>query len=75
MSEGGVRGPLVVIEALSDDLDFFLEFKFLAFHRRKPHHVGCWPSGLIFNDKIQFPVPGVEFAKPLLDSHRGASCS
>jgi hypothetical protein len=58
-----------VAQSLSDDFDFFFDFQFLAFHRREPCVVHGGPSGLFFNDVIQIPVPGVEFAKPLLDGH------
>jgi hypothetical protein len=62
-------------ELLSDVFDFFFEFQFLAFHRRKPRWIHGWPFGLSFNDQVQVTVPRVEFAQPLIESHMGASFS
>jgi hypothetical protein len=59
----------VVLEALSERFDFFFEFQLLALHRRQLHVVRGRTFGFIFNDKIKFPVAGVEFTQPLLDGH------
>ena len=48
-----------MIDALSDRFNFFFEFEFLAFHRRQPCWVHGRPLGLIFDDQVEIPMPGV----------------
>ncbi|MDX2275724.1 MAG: hypothetical protein NW206_09770 [Hyphomonadaceae bacterium] len=49
-------------KSLSDLFDFFFDFEFLAFHRRKPHKIYGRPFGLFFDNVVKIPMSGVEFA-------------
>src|SRR5262245_45551476 len=52
----------MMFELLSYDFDFFLQFQFLALHRRETGTVHIRTLRLVLNDDVQIPMPGVEFA-------------